>query len=82
MKSTLTVTVSVLFFGFLILGLVLSAFNQPTVLAQGAASLQITATPQAADGASVIGSTDGILVMGIVIVLIVTLPLFFRKKPK
>ena len=29
---------------------------------------------------SEIGSTDGILVMGIVIVLIVTLPLLFRKK--
>jgi uncharacterized membrane protein len=29
---------------------------------------------------SEIGSTDGILVMGIVIVLIVTLPILFRKK--
>jgi hypothetical protein len=30
--------------------------------------------------ASEIGSTDGILVMGIVIVLIITLPILFRKK--
>ncbi|MBK8781110.1 MAG: hypothetical protein IPO22_04790 [Anaerolineales bacterium] len=80
MKSTLTVTVSVLFFALLILGLSLPAFHQPSVLAQGPVSLQTTATPQAADGTSVIGSTDGILVMGIVIVLIVTLPLLFRKK--
>jgi len=29
---------------------------------------------------SEIGSTDGILVMGIVIVLIVTLPILFRRK--
>lgn len=29
---------------------------------------------------SEIGSTDGILIMGIVIVLIVTLPILFRKK--
>lgn len=79
MKTTLTLTVSILFFTLLVLGLVLPTFNQPNVSAQGALPLQITPTPQA-DDTSVIGSTDGILAMGIVIVLIVTLPLLFHKK--
>ncbi len=39
---------------------------------------QPTPTPTAIP-ASEIGSTDGILVMGIVIVLIITLPILFRK---
>lgn len=43
--------------------------------------LQTTPTP-AAGGPSEIGSTDGILILGIVIVLIVTLPLVFRKKDR
>ena len=40
---------------------------------------QTTPTPLLIN-TSEIGSTDGILVMGVVIVLIVTLPLLFRKK--
>ena len=40
---------------------------------------QPTPTPTAIP-ASEIGSTDGILAMGIVIVLIITLPILFRKK--
>jgi predicted ferric reductase len=63
--------------------LTLTNFEQP------AASTLATATPlmptqtviaTAADPASEIGSTSGILLMGIVIALIVTLPLFLRKK--
>ncbi len=84
MKTTLTLTVSILFFTLLILALMLPNLNQPAVLAQdsNAIILQTTPTPQTADDTSVIGSTDGILAMGIVIVLIVTLPLLLRKKPK
>ena len=84
MKTTLTLTVSILFFTLLILALMLPNFNQPSVLAQdsNAIILQTTPTPQTADDTSVIGSTDGILAMGIVIVLIVTFPLLLRKKPK
>ncbi len=84
MKTTFTLVVSILFFIFLLV-LVLPNFNQPAVSAQSAGavafSLQATPTPQAED-TSVIGSTDGILVMGIVIVLIVTLPLLFHKRPR
>lgn len=43
------------------------------------AVLQVTPQPPADDGSD-IGSTDGILLMGIVIVLIVTIPLFLHKK--
>lgn len=66
--------------------LVLTSFHQPAVLAQqtnAALILQQEPTPvsvlQAADE---IGSTDGILLMGIVIVLIVILPLLFHKQGK
>ncbi|HRQ23910.1 MAG TPA: hypothetical protein PLF42_10840 [Anaerolineales bacterium] len=41
---------------------------------------QVTPTPPA--DSSEIGSTDGILIMGFVIALIVTLPLIFRKQGK
>jgi hypothetical protein len=41
--------------------------------------LQATSTPQPADE-SEIGSTDGIVVMGVIIVLIVALPILIRRK--
>lgn len=70
----------------LVTALVLTSFHQPTVLAQqttAALTLQQETTPtpvlQAADE---IGSTDGILLMGVVIVLIVILPLLFHKQEK
>ena len=60
-------------------------FNPPAVLAQSALAnemtLQQTPSPTPIqEGGSEIGSTDGILIMGIVIVLIVTLPLIFHKR--
>lgn len=67
----------------LVLILALTNFTLTPTSAQytGAAALplQITPTPASDDG-SEIGSTDGILIMGIVIVLIVILPMLFRKK--
>jgi uncharacterized membrane protein len=53
-----------------------------TLTASASAGVMIqqpTPTPTAIP-ASEIGSTDGILVMGIVIVMIITLPILFRKK--
>jgi hypothetical protein len=47
----------------------------------GAAALyaQVTPTPQAED-ASEIGSTDGIVLMGIIIMLIVIVPILLQRK--
>jgi len=46
-----------------------------------AQSLQTASpTPIAAEGTSRIGSTDGIVLMGIVIVLIVIMPIWLRRK--
>jgi len=62
--------------------LVVTNFNPPAVSAKDSnltAVQQITPTPQAVD-TSEVGSTDGILIMGVVIVLIVTLPLIFQKR--
>ena len=67
----------------LVLAFVLLNFNAQTVSAQNFSAGMIIqqATPTVAvETASEIGSTDGILVMGIVITLIVTIPLLFRKK--
>lgn len=66
----------------LTLMLTLTNFNPPVVSAKNMETTiiqQVTPTPPV-DDSSEIGSTDGILIMGVVIVLIVTLPLFFRKR--
>ena len=50
----------------------------------GAASLsmQVPTSTQSGDDLSEVGSTDGIVIMGFVLVAIVTLPLLFHKKGK
>ena len=82
MKFSIFGFVVILIIG-LVLALALTNFNQSIALDQYASAgmiiQQATPTPTA-EGTSEIGSTDGILVMGIVITLIVTLPLLFRKK--
>jgi hypothetical protein len=86
MKSshTLGITISLL---IVIAGvLIISAFDRPAVDAQAvivdpSSRAQVTATPVDGDN-SVIGSTDGIVVMGILIVLVAVTPLFFRRKNK
>ena len=69
----------------LVFGLAVTNFNQPVVFVQNtdaaSALQQGTPTPIAQDQ-SEIGSTDGILAMGLVIVVIVIAPLLFRKKKK
>ena len=68
----------------LVVALAVATFDLPVVSAQnmGAASISLQTTPTpAAEGVSEIGSTDGIFIMGAVIVLIVIMPvLFYRKK--
>jgi len=65
--------------------LIFSAFKQPIAAAQDLGSSavggQVTATPGAADN-SVIGSTDGIVLMGFLIVAIVIAPVLIRRKRK
>ena len=67
----------------LVLALIAAALSQPTLAPEqpGAAalSLQVTATP-AAQPASEIGSTDGIMLMSVIIVLIVVVPILLRRK--
>ncbi len=72
-------------FIMLVFGLAITNSNQPVVFAQNTdaafALQQGTPTPIAQDQ-SEIGSTDGILSMGLVIVVIVIAALLFRKKKK
>jgi uncharacterized integral membrane protein len=83
MRTKNNFTIFTLLLIALLLMLAMINFNAPAALAQSSytnsATLQTTPTPPADDG-SEIGSTDGILVMGIVIVLIVSLPLIFNKR--
>lgn len=83
MKTKNIIWIASLFIA-LVIALVFAAFNQPVASAQnlGAASISLQTTPTpAAEDTSKIGSTDGIFIMGAVIVLIVIVPvLFYRKK--
>lgn len=64
--------------------LVLTAFNfsqpQANALLDAVPALQQSTPTPLPQNTSEIGSTDGILIMGVVIVLIVTLPLFLHKR--
>jgi hypothetical protein len=74
---------------FIVLVLVLAAaanFGHPTVSAKSlrAASLSMqiaTPTPSTGDHSEV-GSTDGIVIMGIVLAIIVTVPVLFHGRKK
>ena len=82
MKAKRIFSVIVLLLSTLTIVLVLINFNPPVAFAKDTVTTalqQATPTPQVED-ASEIGSTDGILIMGVVIVLIVTLPLIFQKR--
>ncbi len=65
--------------------LVVTAFNQPMQptpnLATTSIRAQVTATPKVEDQSQV-GSTDGIVIMGFVIVVIALTPVLLRKKQK
>jgi preprotein translocase subunit SecG len=82
MKTKNMIWIASLFIA-LVIALVVTTFDQPIVSAQnlGAASISLQTTPTpAAEGVSVIGSTDGIFIMGVIIVLIVIIPVLFHRK--
>ncbi|MBL8061922.1 MAG: hypothetical protein JNK32_02810 [Anaerolineales bacterium] len=70
----------------LLMLLAMSNFNLTAGAAQHATAAflahQTTSTTPVLDDDSEIGSTDGILVMGVVITLIVILPILLHKKNK
>jgi hypothetical protein len=51
-------------------------------LSAASLSMQITTPTPPAGDRSEVGSTEGIVIMGFVLVIIVTLPLLFHKKKK
>lgn len=61
-------------------------FDHPTVSAKnlGASllSTQITTPTPPAENVSEVGSTDGIVIMGFVLAIVVIVPLLFRRKKK
>ena len=86
MKTKHVIWIASLFI-ILVIALVIAVFNQPAATVGAAqnprtASLSMQITPTVMPvGISEIGSTDGILLMGFIIVLIVIVPLLvYRKK--
>jgi len=51
-------------------------------LSAASLSMQIVPPTPLAQDASEVGSTDGIVIMGVIIVIIVTVPVLFRRKRK
>ncbi len=80
MKTTLIFSI-LIFLLAIVLGFANFHTSPAQAMQDAVSSQQTTATP-ASQGISEIGSTSGILFMGVVIVLIVTLPLLFRKRGK
>jgi beta-lactamase regulating signal transducer with metallopeptidase domain len=84
MKNYYSIGLITLLLILLIVGFIATNFISADALSSNPATAgmmagQTTSTPLLIN-TSEIGSTDGIFVMGIVIVLIVILPLLFRKK--
>ncbi|MCE9646044.1 MAG: hypothetical protein K8S20_08600 [Chloroflexi bacterium] len=81
MKTKTILGISALFILFVVV-LVTANFSVPVDASQNpaSASLLVQITPTLIpDGLSEIGSTDGILIMGVVIVLITMVPVILRK---
>ena len=84
MKTTHIFGITLLFIA-LMLALIAANFYHPVSAAQNlgipSSFLQATPTP-AIDDTTVIGSTDGIMLMGVIISAIIIVPLLFRMKKK
>jgi uncharacterized ion transporter superfamily protein YfcC len=86
MKTSHIFGITLLFILLVFLLAVGANFDHHTASAQNlsAASFPLqnpTPTPIAGDHSEV-GSTDGIVIMGVVLVIVVTVPLLFRRKRK
>lgn len=61
-------------------------YDYPTIspknVSAASLSMQITTPIQSAENVSEVGSTDGIVIMGFVLVIVVIVPLLFRRKKK
>lgn len=81
MKTTHILGIGFLFI-ILVFALMIATFNPSFAAVQNTAasiSLQTTPTP-IESGTSEIGSTDGIMLMGVIISIIVIVPVLFRRK--
>lgn len=85
MKTSHILSIVILFVFAITTASMLVAFHQPAVMAQDSSAALLktqvaTPTPVALENISEVGSTDGILIMGVVITIIVIVPMLFRKK--
>jgi len=86
MKTSHVFGITLLFIVFVLVLAAAASFGHPTASGQnlGAAALhmQVTTPIPPTEGVSEVGSTDGIVIMGFVLVIVVTVPLIFHRKRK
>ena len=86
MKTSYIFGIALVFIVFVFALIAAANFDHPTASAKnlGAASLsmQITTPTQSSENVSEVGSTDGIVIMGFVLAIVVIMPLLFHRKKK
>jgi hypothetical protein len=86
MKTSYIFGITLIFIVLVFALVAVANFDYPTVspknLSTASLSMQISTPDQPADNVSEVGSTDGIVIMGFVLVIIVILPVLFRKKKR
>jgi hypothetical protein len=86
MKTSYIFVITLTFIVLVFALVAVANFDYPTVspknLSATSLSMQISTPDQPADNVSEVGSTDGIVIMGFVLVIIVIMPVLFRKKKR
>ena len=86
MKTSYIFVITLTFIVLVFALVAVANFDYPTVspknLSTASLSMQISTPDQPADNVSEVGSTDGIVIMGFVLVIIVIMPVLFRKKKR
>jgi hypothetical protein len=86
MKTSYIFVITLTFIVLVFALVAVANFDYPTVspknLSTVSLSMQISTPDQPADNVSEVGSTDGIVIMGFVLVIIVIMPVLFRKKKR
>jgi len=86
MKTSYIFVITLTFIVLVFALVAVADFDYPTVspknLSTASLSMQISTPDQPADNVSEVGSTDGIVIMGFVLVIIVIVPVLFRNKKR
>ena len=86
MKTSYIFGITLVFIVLVFALVAVANFDHPTVsaknLSAASLSMQITTPTPPTENVSEVGSTDGIVIMGFVLVIVVTLPVLLHRKKK